>query len=85
MLLNFEWSIPAWILLACHFIFDISILWFAGAMIAWVVIMTLWMAVVGWAAACSNEPTPYRENKNPYSHNGGYPTAAKDEKTKSDL
>ena len=32
MLLNLEWTIPAWILLALHFVFDWSIWWFVLAL-----------------------------------------------------
>lgn len=35
MVLNLAWTIPAWILLACHFIFGISIWWFVGALALW--------------------------------------------------
>ena len=67
LLLNFEWSIPAWILLVLHFIFDISIWWFVGAFALWLFIMIAWMNVIGWAADCSSAPDPQKENKNPYS------------------
>jgi hypothetical protein len=65
--LNLEWSIPAWILLALHFILDISIIWFVIALSAWILIIVLWMVLMGWAADCSNIPDPPKENKNPYS------------------
>lgn len=67
LLLNFEWSIPAWILLALHFILDLSIWWFIGALALWVLILICWMNVIGWAADCSSAPDPQKENKNPYS------------------
>lgn len=67
IVLNIEWSIPAWILLACHFIFDISIWWFVAALALWLIIMIGWMHFIGWAASCSNETSEARPNKNPYS------------------
>ncbi|MBR5272238.1 MAG: hypothetical protein IKU25_02440 [Clostridia bacterium] len=67
MLLNLEWSIPAWILLALHYILDISIIWFWAALGLWVLILISWMFVMGWAADCSSEKDPPKENKNPYS------------------
>ena len=67
ILLNFEWSIPAWILLALHFILDIPIIWFFIALAVWILITVVGMWVVGWAADCSNAPDPPKENKNPYS------------------
>ena len=67
ILLNLEWSIPAWILLALHYILDISIIWFFFAIALWILIILLWMGIMGWAADCSNTPDPPKENKNPYS------------------
>lgn len=67
MLMNFEWSIPAWILLVLHFIFDISIWWFVGALALWIIGILLWMSVIGWARSCATEISPDKENKNPYS------------------
>lgn len=67
ILLNLEWSIPAWILLVCHFVFDISIWWFVGALVLWFVIMFFWMFFIGWAASCSREKSETTVNKNPYS------------------
>ena len=71
MFLNLEWSIPAWILLALHFIFDISILWFIGGLAFWILCILSGMWIMGWAADCSNEKDPPRENKNPYSSKNG--------------
>lgn len=67
MLLNLEWSIPAWILLALHYIVDISIIWFWVALGLWILILISWMSVMGWASDCSSEKDPPKENKNPYS------------------
>ena len=67
MLLNLEWSIPAWILLALHFMCDISILWFVVALAFWILVIISGMSIMGWAAKCAATPDPPRENKNPYS------------------
>jgi hypothetical protein len=39
IILNFEWSIPSWVLLICHLIFDISIVWFFIALAVWILII----------------------------------------------
>lgn len=66
MVLNLEWSIPAWILLALHYFLGWRILWFWIALGLWILSIVLWMKFLGFASDCSNEKT-YRENKNPYS------------------
>ena len=66
MLINLEWTIPAWILLAMHFIFDWNILWFWIALGVWLLSIILWMDIIGWATRCSISSPP-KENKNPYS------------------
>ena len=70
LLLNLEWSIPAWILLALHFWLDISLWWFAGGMAFWILCVLSGMWIMGWAASCSSEKDPPKENKNPYSVKG---------------
>ncbi len=67
MLLNLEWTIPAWIILACHFLFGWKILWFWIALGVWILNILLWMDIMGWAARCGGEKDPPKENKNPYS------------------
>ena len=67
LLLNLEWSIPAWILLALHFWLGISIWWFVGGMAFWIGSILIGMKIMGWAAACGREKDPPKENKNPYS------------------
>lgn len=71
LLLNLEWSIPAWILLALHFWLDISLWWFAGGLAAWILPVLSGMWLMGWARSCGNEKDPPKENKNPYSVKGG--------------
>ena len=67
LLLNLEWSIPAWILLALHLWLGIPIWWFVGGLALWFLRILLGMWFVGWAAACGHEKDPPKENKNPYS------------------
>ena len=68
MAFNLEWTVPAWILLALHFIFGLSIVWFWVALLIWFLGILFWMLIIGWAGRCSS-PEPYKENKNPYSSN----------------
>ena len=67
LLLNLEWSIPAWILLALHFWLGISIWWFIGGLACWILSILVDMWIIGWAANCGNRKDPPKENKNPYS------------------
>ena len=67
MLLNLEWSIPAWVLLGLHFWLGISIWWFVGALLLRILRLLLGMWLMGWARDCGNQKDPPKENKNPYS------------------
>lgn len=67
LIFNLEWTIPAWLLLALHFIFDISLWWFAGAMLIWLSITALYTIFLCWVSKVSNTPEIKKENKNPYS------------------
>lgn len=67
LLLNLEWSIPAWILLGLHYWLGISIRWFWGGLAFWVLSILADMWLIGWAARCGSEKDPPKENKNPYS------------------
>ncbi len=71
MLLNWQWSIPGWILLGLHLWLKISLWWCVGAWGLWILRILLGMWLMGWAAACGAEKDPPRENKNPYSVKGG--------------
>jgi hypothetical protein len=70
IILTAEWSIPAWILLALHFILHISIWWFVGALAVWILRILIGMTIIGLASKCS-VPDPPKENKNPYSLSNG--------------
>lgn len=67
LLLNPEWSIPAWILLGLHFWLNISIWWFVGALALWFGSIFLQTLFFGWLASCGSQKDPPKENKNPYS------------------
>ena len=67
LILNLEWSIPAWILLGLHFWLGISVWWFVGGLVCWVLRILIGMWLMGWAIACGKQKDPPKENKNPYS------------------
>ena len=71
LLLNLEWSIPAWILLALHLWLGISIWWSIGGVAFWILSVLADMWIIGWAASCSSEKDPPKDNKNPYSKKKG--------------
>lgn len=73
--LNFRLTIPAWILLALHFICGISIWWFVGALGVFFLYIFIWMLVLRLMGrmAASAAPDPVIENKNPYSSKGYTP------------
>ncbi len=66
LLFHFKWSIPAWILLILHLVYDWSIYWFLLAFSLWILNSMFWMAFIGWANKCSSIKDE-RVNKNPYS------------------
>ena len=65
--LHWQWSIPAWILLVCHFVFGISIWWFVGAFLLFVIGVRLYVRFMGTMIRLGNEDEAPKENKNPYS------------------
>ena len=67
LLLNPEWSIPAWVLLGLHFWLGISIWWFAGGLGLWILVVLAGMWLMGWAIDSGKQKDPPKENKNPYS------------------
>ena len=73
LIFDLEWTIPAWILLVLHFVFDISIMWFIGAIALWIVGVGVKTAVFSWLIREGNRPDPPKENKNPYSSKGYKP------------
>ena len=73
LIFDLEWTIPAWLLLATHFIFKISIWWFVGALAVWIIGVAIKTAVFSWLVRVGNIPDPPKENKNPYSSTGYKP------------
>ena len=73
LIFDLEWTVPAWILLAAHFIFKISIWWFVGALILWIIGVAIKTSVFSWLVHVGNIPDPPKENKNPYSSTGYKP------------
>lgn len=67
LFINFGWTIPAWILLALHYIADFDIMWFWIAIGVWLLVTVFWMLFITFAVRCGNTPDEPRENKNPYS------------------
>ncbi|MBR4907134.1 MAG: hypothetical protein IKZ44_09845 [Clostridia bacterium] len=61
------WTIPAWILLALHFIVGLPLMWFWVALGAWVLVLLLRTALVMFARYGFAHRIPVPENKNPYS------------------
>lgn len=67
VLINIEWSIPAWILLILHFVTGISLWWFVGALALWFLLIGLCMIFISLANKNAEMPKTEWENKNPYS------------------
>ena len=70
LLLNLEWSIPAWIALALRLWLKIPIWWFIGGLAFWILSVLSGMWIMGWAVRVGNEPDPPKQNKYPYSVKG---------------
>ncbi len=66
LILNFEWSIPAWILLGLHFWLKIPIFLFWLALGLWLGGSLLFMLILELIRR-STPPDVPPENKNPYS------------------
>ncbi len=66
VVLNFEWSLPAWILLGLHFWLDVPIYFFWIALGVWLGGSLLFMLVIALIRK-SIPPDKPQENKNPYS------------------
>jgi len=67
IILNPEWTIPAWILLLCHFFLNCSIRWFFLALGIYLLVIILQMVLMGLAVRLGTTPDKPKENKNPYS------------------
>ena len=67
LLFNLEWTVPAWIFLALHFLKGFSLWWFVSSIILWVAFVALRVLVFGSLARAGNYKDEPKENKNPYS------------------
>jgi len=67
LLLNLEWSLPAWAALVLHLWLGISIWWFIGGLGFWILRILFGMWIISWAVRCGSVKDPPKENKNPYS------------------
>ena len=59
MLLNLSWSIPACILLGCHFVFGLSLLWFWIALGVWIAFIVFKMILMRWIIGNDYDPSSY--------------------------
>lgn len=67
MFWNYRMSIPAWLLLAAHFLFDVPLWLFFLALAFWVVYAVVMTLLLCWVRRCGSEPTPPRKDINPYA------------------
>ena len=58
IILNLGWTIPAWVLLICHFVFKISLWWFVGALAIWFVAVLLITVVISAASSIPGTSQP---------------------------
>lgn len=82
LVFNLGWSVPAWILLAVHFILKISIWWFASLFIIWFFIILLRTLLISWAGDCASVRDEPKKNLNPYSASSSFGRADKKEETR---
>lgn len=68
--LNFEWSVPAWILLVLHFKLGAPMWLFWTALGLWLAVILVQAVFLHWVYTQPDAPTVPRENKNPYSQTG---------------
>lgn len=67
LVLNLEWSIPAWLLLIMHFVLSWSIWFFVGALALFIVGVFVKTLFISWAASAGSIPDKPKQNLNPYS------------------
>ena len=67
LLFNLEWTIPAWICLALHFIIGLSLWYFVIALGLWVLLIVTKSLILRLLNKAGNIKDPPKENKNPYS------------------
>ena len=67
LIFNLEWVLLALVLYLLHFWTGIPAWVSLIGLGIWVLVALCLTLLVVWGTACSNEPAPIRENKNPYS------------------
>jgi len=67
LLFNYWWGILTLVLWVLFLIFRIPLYWTLIGALVWFGVAFLSTCLVTWAVKNSNEPTPHRENLNPYS------------------
>lgn len=67
IILNADGLIPAAVLTALHFIFDISLKWALAAVLVWLFIIILNVAVLATVSRTASSPERPKKNRNPYS------------------
>ena len=70
LLLNFEWSIPAWFFLIMHFCVKWPLWLFLVTFIGWLLFYLIVTIILCWVSSCSNDETQKKVNRNPYSTHG---------------
>ncbi len=68
LVLNLEWSIPAWIALILYFTIHIPIYIFWALLLIWILWIVLTTIFLGYITKLGNERDMEKENKNPYSN-----------------
>ena len=71
LLFNLEWTIPAWIFLALHFVCGLSLWCFYISLGLWVLMIMGKSILLRLLNKAGQYKDPPKENKNPYS-SGGY-------------
>lgn len=80
--LNFEWSVPAWILLVLHFKLGVPMWCFWTALILWLAVILAHSLFLHWVYNQPDAPSPPKENKNPYSQTGYTPMSERKKQNK---
>ena len=60
LIFTVQWSIPAWIALVLHFVLRISLIWFAGLLVLWILIVFLTTLLLSKIASMPGSGTGVR-------------------------
>ena len=67
LFLNFEWAALAVLLFILHLWLGVPVILSLVGLGIWLLVALLATLLISWGVRSSNTPTPYRENRNPYS------------------